>query len=345
VTDTKTNQQWTGSANARPENLTSYTLDITYTGPVVGGFDNGTVVTNVSPPIPVHAGWPIQLGVRNVKPSDLPKTFTWSISGAGGNGAAAIGGYNPTSGPTYVTALNPSSSTGSTFPGVNEYYYYTTANSETASVTPTGSGIPPAKTTFQVSEPTATVLTLTPGVYVWPASGGFGLGQWMFNPPFGLLAGISFSLKSVQSTGFSGGFNWIQVYAPDQSYWGANGNLLDTVGGAGLDTLNRNGAVFYGVSPPSDSPNTDPGSVGNGPVGKIVVADHATMWLMYKPAAAGSIWVPVDAVNWNWGGTETMSNGEWALSGGSWAQNPSGAATNTFPVWDGYVSHTPVPAQ
>jgi hypothetical protein len=342
VTDTKTNQYWTGSANAGPEDLTSYTLDITYTGPVVGGgSDSGMVVTNKT--TDVHAGWPIQLGVAHVAPADLSKTYTWSIDGAGGNGSAAVGGYNPTSGPTYVTTLDPESSTGVTFPGANEYYYYTIAGSETASVTPTGSGIPPAKTTFAVAKPTAAVSTLTPGVYVWPASGGFGFGQWMFNPPLGLLPGISFSATTGQNTGFSGSSNWIQVYAPDQSYWGANGQLLDTVGGAGLDTLNRNGGVFYGVSPPSDSPNTDPGAVANGPVGKIVVADHATMWFMYKPAAVGSIWIPIDSVNWNWGGTETLSNGAWALTGGTWAQNPGGTATNTFPVWDGYVNHTPTP--
>lgn len=323
----------TGSAG--PPNLTSYTLDITYTGPVAGGpADSGTVVTNQSPPIPVHAGWPIQLGAKLV-PADLSKTFTWSINGAGGNGAAAIGGYNPTSGPTSVSALDPGSSTGVTFPGANEYYYYTTAGSEKASVTPAGSGIPPATTTFSVTKPTAKVLTVTPGVYVWPTSGGFGFGQWMFNPPFGLLPGISFFATTGQNTGFSSSFNWLQVYAPDQSYWSANGSLLDTVGGAGLDTLNRNGGVFYGVSPPSDSPNTDPGAVANGPVGKIEVADHATMWLIYKPSVSGAIWIPIDSVSWNWGGTDLFNSGAgtWGIANSSSAQNPSGAATNIYPEW------------
>jgi hypothetical protein len=113
VTDTKTNQYWSGSANAGPEDLTSYTLDITYTGPVVGGSDSGTVVTNKT--IDVHAGWPIQLGVAHVAPADLSKTYTWSIDGAGDNGAAAIGGYNPTTGSTFVAPLDPGSSTGATF--------------------------------------------------------------------------------------------------------------------------------------------------------------------------------------------------------------------------------------
>ena len=53
--------------------------------------DNGTVVTDKQ--TNVHAGWPIQLGVTNVAPADLPKTFTWTIQGAGGNGQPSINGY------------------------------------------------------------------------------------------------------------------------------------------------------------------------------------------------------------------------------------------------------------
>lgn len=345
VTDTKTNQYWSGSANAGPEDLTSYTLDITYTGPVVGGFDNGTVVTNNKIPIEVHAGWPIQLGVTHVAPTDLPKTFTWSIDGAGGNGAAAIGGYNPTTGPTYVTTLNPASSTSTTFPGAKEYYYYTTAGSQTASVTPTGSGIPPAKTTFSVAKPTEVISTVTSEVHVWSAFGGFGFGQWMFNPPFGNKTGILLTANPGKITGFSGDFNWVQVYAPDQSYWDASGNLLDTVGGAGLDTK-----FPYGPDGPlgdvpfktDDSPSTGPNPIGmsNGPAAKIVVADHATMWLIYKPSATGSIWVPVASAAWNWGGTDTLVGGSWALTNGSWAQSPAGPPTNTYPQWAGLASKT-----
>ncbi len=216
--------------------MTSYTLDITCTGPVAGGTsDNGTVVTNQT--TNVHAGWPIQLGAV-LAPADLSKTFTWSIDGAGGNGSAAIGGYNPTTGSTYVVRLYPANSTGTSFPTTGSDYYVA-SGSENAGVTPTGSGIPPAKTTFSVAKPTATLSTVTSAVNVWSASGGFGFGQWMFNPPLGSSPGILFTATPGQNVGFVGRFDWIQKYGPDQTYWSPGGNLIDTESGAGLDSLNR----------------------------------------------------------------------------------------------------------
>ena len=176
VTDTQTNQYWSGSGNAGPKDLTSYTLDITYTGPTVSP-DTAGVVTDKTTHI--HAGWPIQLGVTNVAPTDLPKTFTWTISGAGPNGSAAVGGYNPTAGPTYVTGLYSANSTGTSFPAVDGHYYYAAKGNETASVTPTGSGIPPVKTIFDVTKPTATTSATTDRVNVWSQSGDFGFGGWM----------------------------------------------------------------------------------------------------------------------------------------------------------------------
>ncbi len=92
VTDITSNQYWAGSADAGPEELTSYTFDITYTGPIAGQSSNdaGATVTNKTQN--VHAGWPIQLGAV-LSPSDLATKFTWTIQGAGGNGSAAINGY------------------------------------------------------------------------------------------------------------------------------------------------------------------------------------------------------------------------------------------------------------
>ncbi len=116
ATDTKTRPYWTGSANAGPQDLTSCKLDITYTGSVAGGNpDSGTVVTNKT--TDVHVGWPIELGAK-LAPVDLATTFTWTIDGAGGNGAKAINGYILGSGNStaMVAALNPGSDTSATFP-------------------------------------------------------------------------------------------------------------------------------------------------------------------------------------------------------------------------------------
>ncbi|MGC9261652.1 MAG: hypothetical protein ACP5I8_16430, partial [Phycisphaerae bacterium] len=147
VTDTKTNQYWSGSANAGPEDLTSYTLDITYTGPVAGGSsDSGTVVTNKTTAL--HAGWPIELGVQ-LAPADLSKTFSWSIDGAGGNGSAAIGGYTSSTSDAQVNALDPANATGSTFGP----YYYVAPGTHKASVKPAGTSIAAVLTNFGITRP------------------------------------------------------------------------------------------------------------------------------------------------------------------------------------------------
>ncbi len=313
--------------------MTGYTLDITYTGPVAGGSpDSGSVVTNKKEN--VHAGWPIQLGAK-LAPSDLASKFTWSIDGAGGNGSAAIGGYDPATGPTYVTALNPASSTGTSFPTTGSYYYVA-SGSENASVTPNGGGIPAAETTFSVTKPTATVSTTTSAVYVWPASGIMGFGQWMSNPPFGKAPGIVISADIDKNLGFNGGYNFIQVYAPDRVLYTADGGVFKLISGAGLDA--PSGQIFYqpdavyGPDARGDSPEQGAG----GTVAKVVVADNATMWFMYLPHANGSIWVPIDSVDWSWAGTESLASGSWSLTGGTWAKDPQGSKTNTYPVWGGY---------
>ncbi len=69
-------------------------------------------------------------------------------------------------------------------------------------------------------------------------------------------------------------------------------------------------------------------------VAKIVVSDRATMWLLYKPKPAGSIWVPIDSVDWNWGGTDLLNAGQWQVtSEAGIAKNPAGKATDAFPTW------------
>ena len=175
-------------------------------------------------------------------------------------------------------------------------------------------------------------------------TGTIGFGQWMFNPPFGQAPGILFTAAPENIAGFDGKFNWVQVYAPDQTYWNANGGLIDTLSGAGLDTKFPYGANPVDGDAPfktDDSPDTQPGVVTNGPVGKIVVADHATMWLIYKASVPGSIWVPIDSVNWNWGGTDSNSGAGWILRKPSWSKNPAGQATHTYPVWGGLANKTP----
>ena len=163
--------------------------------------------------------------------------------------------------------------------------------------------------------------------------------------------GIEFEAQNVQDSGFNGAFNWVQVYAPNQAFYGANGNLLGTVDGAGLDTGFPYGPdKALGDSPfrTDDNPATAPSAIPQnyGAAERIVVADHATMWLMYKPAASGAIWIPIDLVNWNWGGTDLYQAGPgtWQIANTSSAQNPSGASTHTYPVWGSLANKSFMPA-
>lgn len=125
---------------------------------------------------------------------------------------------------------------------------------------------------------------------------------------------------------------------------------FSTDGGAGLDA--KAGQVFYAWNPADgdipfktdDSPEAHPLDVINpGVASSIIVANHATMWFMYKPGTPGSIWVPIDSVNWNWSG-QAIGPSHWILTNYAWSQNPTGAPTDTYPEWDGYRNLTPTPA-
>lgn len=121
---------------------------------------------------------------------------------------------------------------------------------------------------------------------------------------------------------------------------------MGVVTGSGLDT-----AFPYPSGPNlpdlnvfeiNDSPGTGPGIAVNATYGindvakvtKVTVNDNATMWLLYRPKPTGSVWVPIDSVNWNWGGTDSLDAGQWQVtSGAGIAKNPAGKATDTFPTW------------
>ncbi len=277
VTDTKNNEKWSGSANCGPDNLTSYTLDITYTGPVVGQTnpDSGTVVTNGQSN--VHAGWPIQLGAV-LAPSDLAGQFTWTIQGAGGNGSAAIGGYNPTTDATQVVTLDPATVTAAAL----TTYYYTESGTFNASLSPQGENIS-AKTTFIVTKPKIRISTQTPvGVAIgqFKISGlnvyGVGFGQ-----PITVKnndSGIYFSNDDSLPTQFAGKLGWAQVYQPNRTYTTAGGTVYH-LNQPGLDTqfpYQNDGSARNPVA--QDLPAQGVAGV------QVTINDKATMWMIYQPS-------------------------------------------------------------
>ena len=344
MTDTKTNQQWTGSANARPENLTSYPLDITYTGPMVGGTsDSGTIVTNKK--TDVHAGWPIEVGV-SFAPSDLADEFDWTIAGAGGNGSAAIGGYSHTSESATVYALGQQY-------GYSVLYYYTASGSHNVSVTTkNGYAVPSVTTTFIVAAPT---MTLT-AKYQYPAQlapVGSGPEQWIYLQATQSLtlpgftspsqAGIVFYHPFVHDKQFHGGSYFVQVYTWDHEYSGISGKQNWTTAGAGLDTSdpypggNMLNQPIAGDYEEEDGPQITTDAINQVNYSPVSVQDSPTMWVMYTPRAGGSIDVPLATCMWPWGGTATWNpaTGTWAFSNQhpAAAGNASTSPTHTYPTW------------
>ncbi len=358
VTDTTTNQYWSGSSGD-PKNLTSYTFNIMYYGVEATPYDGPWNPTITGTTVPVHAGWPIQL-VAALSPSDLATNFTWTISGAGGNGSAAINGYlvNNTFQPGSTTklatstatayVLTPSSDTKSTFPdpasspAMLQDYYYTKAGSFTASVQPQGSSIAAATTTFSVAAPSPSFDAQYMGNTQLTQAGGTATLS-LFNAA--MNTGISFAHQPVNGTFTSGGTKFeghsyfVQVYTendlwtpqlPYDPSYSAVGSGLDTSWPYGNVGTLPNGEVYT-----DDSPSRSADSYWE----FLEVDDSPEMWLMYRPSVAGSIDVPLDSAPWAWGGTATGNGTTWTLKTATpnyaaLPQSVPGAgSTSTYPVW------------
>ncbi len=353
-------------------------VSITYTGSVAGAngdtTDSGTVVTSKT--TDVHAGWPIQLGAV-ITPAAFAnnyKQFTWTISGAGGNGSAAINGYvvsattgvavpNEDATSAYQTAvvakLVPSADTKATFPdpsspGILKKYYYTESGSYTASVTPSGAGAN-AKTTFNVAAPTTTLTAK----YQYPTRlfvYGTGPADFIYLRQTSALgaqnltsesqAGITFTHPPVHKTvsganTFMGNSYFVQVYSQADLWYPIGGGNPYSAFGTGLDgsdpyqanIVDSNGNDFV-ADAPTRLTDRHAGQINYSPV---IIDDNPTMWVMYTPAAAGSIDVPLASSAWHWGAVA-----KWNAQTKSWdesgiapaAAGPAPASlTHTYPVW------------
>ncbi len=374
--DNSAGYYWTGSANAGPENLTSYTFDITYTGVAAGtneyDLDNNTVVTGKT--VDVHAGWPIQLGAE-LAPSDLASQFSWSIGGAGGNGSAAINGYcsdtatgtavsSSSDAQAAVVPLDPSTDTLSTFPdpsaaGELKHFYYTESCSESASVTPQGAGIPAARATFSVAAPSTTLtaeyqyparVTKDPidggpdGVIYLRQTSAVALGP---NLTSNSQAGIVFYHPFLSSQTFLGSSYFVQVYTWKHTYTGINGTVNWATSGTMLDTsdpypVNEKNQPFAGDDEAIDAPQFVTDKVNQVNYSPITAGDSPTMWVMYTPSVPGSIDIPIASCTWPWGGTAAWNakTGSWAFTGAKPAAAGSApaAATDNYPVWNGVLN-------
>ena len=370
VTDTTTNQYWSGSGND-PKAVTSYTLNIMCYGTEATTYDGPWNPNVTGTTVPVHAGWPIQLQAA-LAPSDLATQFTWTIAGAGGNGSAAINGFAVTANDNAngtlatstgtVVALVPGNDTKATFPdpastpAMLQSYYYTTAGNYTASVQPQGvAGVAAVKTTFSVEKPQATIATAGSSIYggtdIANGADAIDLGDYYLQPqPQNPQLGITFTPTLTAATvgeipPFRGTYSWIQVYSADQHWYNTNNAVIAHLVSSGIDTYLPYPFYPTNTLDTTDSPSSGPFLPGV-PAGctKLTVDDTATMWFMYTPSGwPADITVPVAKVTWNWGGVDSAgANGAaWNITNPITPGNPAGQATNEYPTWSQPVSHSP----
>ncbi len=184
--------------------------------------------------------------------------------------------------------------------------------------------------TFDVKRPTAevTAVTVSPQIITT-------------NPP--LLAfrtpstpGISFSRTVTMPPSFPGGeLKWVQKISSTlrrrKSFPGNNWSRTEAA-----NVLDNTNPYDPGISV-SDSPAVEllPGFT------EYTVNDHYEMYLMFKPAGNGSIWVPLRRVLWYWnvGATRNAITGNWSLAANpTYSNSPASEDVIIPPQWVGNIT-------
>lgn len=144
-----------------------------------------------------------------------------------------------------------------------------------------------ATATFNVKRPTSNVTTTTGPILVRDEDGNCILRFGVPGSP-----GIDFIRTRQLPAGFSGTTQWVQIADPVRREKRNNSTCWQLTGG-GLD---RDYPYETVEQTTEDSPgaNLEDNSVEES------VDDSYTMWLMFKPSQAGSIWVPLKQVTWGW---------------------------------------------
>ena len=86
----------------------------------------------------------------------------------------------------------------------------------------------------------------------------------------------------------------------------------------------------------TQSDNDSPGSPLQAGFTNNMVTMSFKLYLLYKPAGADSIWVPLGLLSWGWSGEARSTNAgaTWTkISGAHATANPTGAKSAEFPAW------------
>ncbi|HTV47285.1 MAG TPA: hypothetical protein VMG59_02465 [Phycisphaerae bacterium] len=349
VTDPDTDQQWTGSGDAGGQ-LTSYIINILYTGDVIGAngtapsyssTNNGSTIAT-SDTLNVQAGWPISTVSVQVSPTDQTTTYQWSVAGSS-SAETAIKNFEVASDDSYgkIDQLLSSDLTAASLPT----FHFVDDSSHNVSCTATVDGQQfTAQTTFSVTKP-STNMTANYQYSTQYCIAGQGPADYLYleasvakNPSLS-NQGILFSYQQIDSNTFPGTSYFLQIYTANEQWTGIPGVQSFTSQGTGLDGSDPyGGGIQVGNNyEQGDSPYQPTDTFNECNYSSLSVHDSAKMWVMFKPALSGSIDIPLDVAPWQWGGTLTSNN-----AGQTWtpanlspaAPGPASAApTNTYPVW------------
>ena len=360
VTDTQTNQYWSGSATAGPKYLTSYILDISYGGNVV---TNQTQDVSVGEEIPVTAVY---------GPSDM--TLQWNVAGS------IIANYAPKAGQTFQqsAAITPVNSTALTQPTLT-YYWMDTDSGQAANekvgltgTLPVGKSPPPVNTTFNVYRPVPSFSTQYLGAVVLDSNDKDLPGLRLHDGDEGGVnndPGIEFYFE-IPSSQFGDTANLFTVQICDRltvttdQYDKDTGTTFtfeytipnDTVPAPVLDTSFTywsnypqdiaGGEIFdewcydapnYPVDPPLAGSGF---GAGNWATYNVIISEiftHNLLFVPIAPAGFGTNYAPLSQITWGWSAeADNPGNGGFSLANPSQVPSiwPRGADLPRLPEWN-----------
>ncbi len=172
-----------------------------------------------------------------------------------------------------------------------------------------------------VKRPSADLTSITSTIIVIPNGQ---VRRLVFGNNAPVQAGISYNLSNSMSNGADGNLSFIQTIISStrgKKPIGSNEYTSGTI----TNMLDK--AIPYPHL--SDSPFQDADTnIYDG----ICVDDNFSLWLMFKPTSANSIYVPIRRLNWQW---KAIVTAPWTQIARQFTINPTGVDTFSFPIWDG----------
>ena len=292
---------------------------------------NGVVINNTA--VDVIVGQKIDLATVITGTNSAPTAQSWEVPGI------KVAGYTADGTSAVVTQLTNTTSSGILFHWVDGsdgrvVKYTATIDGKTKTV----------QVTFNVKRPTATLTATTPGTIQIQSIQENNQNYRFLTFGWDTVEGIHFSRTVEMPAGFTGGdIAWVQTVVPLRRRQLVNGSWQKLTSVQGVPVIDTSFPYSLGGDE-SDSPLTslDPlPTIPNDPqCNQKTVADSFEMYLFFKPNIAGSIWVPLRKVAWNWsaGATRNVSINIWTLNAGSaHSMNPASSDSTTHPVWSSNV--------